>query len=400
MPGKRPGLIGVQEKRHMQRFMQAVETEKPPPLSQRRYGSGWQKKPRDAERAIKVAAVAFKRWAAKHAIPIRAVAEALGISERTLSAWEHSWEHNRLKALPRGRRTQPVPIERRNEVIAGFSLMGPHVGANIIKALDPELPERLVEDLVRRLKHLYSQTHVVEYAKLHWRKAGTVWAIDHATPPAPIEGCYAQVLSVRDLAAQTPLAWTPVPDASALHVRLVLEALMAEHGVPLLLKKDNGSALNDAALNRLLDQKGVVGLLSPRATPQYNGSCEAGIGSLKHRTSYEAARNGRAGRWTMDDCETARLQAYRTARPWGVNGPTPEQAWLKREPSSPELRQRFQKAVPYFWEEERRTRGHLPGIDLPWNIQASMKRVAIRRALVALRLLKVRKGRITLPFSI
>jgi hypothetical protein len=38
------------------------------------------------------------------------------------------------------------------------------------------------------------------------------------------------------------LAWTPVPDGSALRFRLVLETLIAEHGAPLILKKDNGSA--------------------------------------------------------------------------------------------------------------------------------------------------------------
>ena len=151
---------------------------------------------------------------------------------------------------------------------------------------------------------------------------------------------------------------------------------------------------------RLLARNDVIGLLSPRATPSYNGSCEAGNGSMQTRTSYEAARNGRPGRWSADDCETARLQAYQTARPWGVTGPTPEQVWLKREPIAVELRQRFQKAVPYFLEDERRTRGYLPGIELPRNVHASIRRVAIRRALVALRLLEVRKGRITLPFSL
>lgn len=43
--------------------------------------------------------------------------------------------------------------------------------------------------------------------------------------------------------------------------------------VLLLLKKDNGSALNDEAVNSLLARNGIVSLLSFPATPSYNGAC-------------------------------------------------------------------------------------------------------------------------------
>ena len=101
---------------------------------------------------------------------------------------------------------------------------------------------------------------------------------------------------------------------------------------------------------------------------------------MKVRTSYEAARNGRPARWSVDDCEAARLQAWQTARPWGVTGPTPEQVWSQCEPITPELRQRFLQAVPYWIQEERHTRGYLPGIALAPNVEVSINRVAIRRA--------------------
>jgi transposase InsO family protein len=250
---------------------------------------------------------------------------------------------------------------------------------------------------------------------LHWLKPGTAWAIDHCTPPAPVEGTFSQILSVRDLAAQAQLAWTPVPDGSALHVRFVLETLIAEHGAPLLLKKDNGSALNDAGVNRLLAQNGIIGLLSPPATPSYNGGCEAGNGSLRTRTSYEAARHGRAGRWTCDDCEAARLQAFRTARPWGAGtdnnfrlfgnwlsvpaGKGATQAWSKREPITAELRQQFQNAVAFYQEHERKKKAFLPGIELEPGVRASINRAAVRRALQACRLLDVRRGELSLPIT-
>ena len=147
-----------------------------------------------------------------------------------------------------------------------------------------------------------------------------------------------------------------------------------------------------------LGVNGIIGLLSPRHTPSYNGSCEAGNGSLKLRTSYEAARQERPCRWTINDCEAARLQALQTARPWGVRGPTPEEAWSRREPVTPELRRRFQQAIVFFEEEERKQRGYLPGIELAPDVRAAINRVAIRRALVAHRLLEIRRGLIALPF--
>ena len=388
-----------QEERHMQRAAQALEAKKTPTEAQRKYGPGWQAKRRRAARAIRIAVVAFLRWAAKHNIPLAEVAKALGISERTLSSWENGWQCNRLCAVPRGRKTERSPVERRNEVIALFRLMGPHIGAPILGTFFPEMPRRELEDLVRRLKFLYGQQHRIQFFTLRWLKPGTAWAIDHSQPPAPIEGTFSRILSIRDLAAQGQLAWTPVPDESALHVRLVLETLIAEHGPPLLLKKDNGSALNDDCINRLLARDGIIGLLSPPATPSYNGACEAGNGSMKVRTSYEAARNGRPARWSVDDCEAARLQAWQTARPWGVTGPTPEQAWLKREPITDELRQRFQNAVAFFQEDERKKKGYLPGIELAPDVRAAINRVGIRRALEACRLLELRRGRIALPFS-
>jgi hypothetical protein len=397
--GETSKVFERQAKRHMQRVAQAIEAKKTPTEAQRRYGSRWQSKRRQAERAIRIATVAFRRWAAQHNIPMAEVAKALDIPERTLSSWENDWQHNHLCAAPRGRKTERTPVERRNEVIAIFRLMGPHVGAPILGTFFPEMPRRELEDLVRRLKFLHGQQRRIQFFTLRWLKPGTAWAIDHSQPPAPIEGTFRQILSIRDLAAQAQLAWTPVLDGSALHVRLVLETLIAEHGAPLLLKKDNGSALNDEDVNRLLACNGIIGLLSPRVTPSYNGACEAGNGSMKVRTSYEAARNGRPTRWSVDDCEAARLQALRTARPWGVTGPTPEQVWSQREPITAELRQRFLKAVPYWTQEERNIRGYLPGIVLASNVEASINRVGIRRALVACRLLEVRRGRIALPFS-
>src|SRR5262249_5982351 len=144
---------------------------------------------------------------------------------------------------------------------------------------------------------------------LHWRKAGTVWAIDFAEPPLPVDGRFAYLLAVRDLASGAQLLWMPMADQTAGTAIARLEALFREHGAPLVLKSDNGSAFIAEDLATLLAQWQVWHLRSPREWPEYNGACEAGIGSMKTRTHHEATRRGMPGQWSSDDVEAARLQA-------------------------------------------------------------------------------------------
>jgi hypothetical protein len=90
----------------------------------------------------------------------------------------------------------------------------------------------------------------------------------------------------------------------------------------------------------------VVNLLfSPLRVPQYNGSIEAGIGSLKTRTKRFATRAGHPGYWTSDDVAAARSEANAMARPRGETGPTPDELWQTRRPLTDYERCLFQEAV-------------------------------------------------------
>jgi hypothetical protein len=123
--------------------------------------------------------------------------------------------------------------------------------------------------------------------------------------------------------------------------------------------------------------------------PRYNGSCEAGIGSLKGRTHHESARHGRPGEWTCEDTEAARLQANETARPWGSNGPTPAQAWAARQPLEHGTRRTFAAAVRRGQRAARRRQGHPPAGALGRTAEAAVSRVALREALVECGLLRI-----------
>src|SRR5207253_1281188 len=106
------------------------------------------------------------------------------------------------------------------------------------------------------------------------------------------------LLAVRDLASGYQLCWLPVTAAASAITCAALARLFAAHGMPLVLKADNGPPFRADQTKRFLQQAGVHFLFSPPHWPGYNGAIEAAIGSLKTRTERHAADHDHAGRWT------------------------------------------------------------------------------------------------------
>jgi transposase InsO family protein len=358
-----------------------------------------QRERREAEREIRVGALVFTRWSRWLGVTRAAAAERLGLSARTLRNWELGWKRDRLRLKSRGRPVQRSGRELRNLVIAMFRLMGPGVGLPTLAGLFPELGRRELEELQRRYREVHLQRSSMLVHVLRWQRAGVVWAMDHLEPPTPVDGIYGEILVVRDLASGEQLMSLPVATASGRSTRDGLESLFHEHGPPLVIKSDNGPALTAREVRQTLADYGVRVLLSPPGTPSYNGSCEAGIGSLRTRAHHESARHDRPGEWTCDDVEGARLMANQTARPWGAGQPTPEAAWTTRIPLSLRERIEFAKAVENCQNEAREQRGCTQGDDLDSRTQASIDRVAISRALIASGYLELRRRRIRPPIK-
>ena len=221
--------------------------------------------------------------------------------------------------------------------------------------------------------------------------------MDHAHPPAPIEGQYDRLLLVRDLPSSAQLDALPVADESSEHVTAALEADFRTCGAPLVLKEDNGSALRAETVKALCERYGVLMLFSPPRLPSYNGACEAGVGSIKTRSHHEAARHARPGLWTSNDVEAGRLEANETARPWGPMGPTPQEVWEKRPPITDLERRMFLTSYKAYAWAERERQGVDPNAVLDHFQQARIDRAAITRALVEHGYLEFRRRRVTPP---
>ncbi|VAX07762.1 hypothetical protein MNBD_ALPHA03-430, partial [hydrothermal vent metagenome] len=174
-----------------------------------------------------------------------------------------------------------------------------------------------------------------------------------------------------------------------------LATLFKWYGPPLVIKSDNGSGFKSDKMKEYLEKQNVLQLFSPRGTPSYNGSVEAGVGSLKTRAVFEAARNDRPGLWVCDDIEAARCQMNLTKKIDSVKQPTPNELWKTRLRLSEKERELFNQLYRELETAERKEQGYIPNIDLNHWDQSKLDRVAISKALIELNYLFVRRRRIT-----
>jgi hypothetical protein len=356
---------------------------------------GWtcQRPRRQVEAAVRDRLAALGVWARQQGWHVPVVAARLRVSERSL----RRWSARQRGVVARGRPVIRPPLAVRQEVLVQLAESGPGVSVARLRAAFPHVARAELVDLRGRYRRLCRQRGRGRMARLTWTQAGVVWAADFAWPPEWIEGRYARLLSVRDLASGMQLAWRPVSGESAAETCLVLTGLFQEHGAPLVLKMDNGPAFRSGELERTLSPYGVVVLYSPAYMPSYNGSAEAGVGAMKGRTQMQAWRRGVSGCWTWEDMEAARQEANAACVGRRESSPTRAQAWASRPRLGEEARVGLWAEV--LRQQSKRSSAAaevLEGSDVdkgcPW-------RVVLRRALVTLGYLVLLWRRIPLPIK-
>jgi transposase-like protein len=370
----------------------------PIPLPCRR-GPVCQRDRRHAEHQARRVILDFRNQMAQQGVTCSDAARSLGLVPRTLRHWNRRFHDDRLKPRARGRPTRRSPRSLRNQVAGFLSGTGPHIGMPTLRAEFPSMPRSEVKDILRRFRRVWQYQNQRLIHRLRWHHPGTIWAVDHVQPERPIDGKYPYAISIRDLASHYQLAWRPVPDVGAESTIAVLASLFWEHGPPLVLKSDNGSAFIAGDTGDLLATWGILHLRNPRATPQYNGSCEAAGGSHKNITEDQAALAAHPGRWTSEDLQRARMIRNRLGRPWGHRGPTPEEVWQRRKPITPPQRSQLQTTVDRYRQEERTQKGIPDEAVLGNAAQASVDRVAISRALKQHGYLSVTRRLVTPPIK-
>jgi len=356
----------------------------PPRL--RGYGPQWQGGRRELEKDIREDAVKYQEKAREAGLDRRETAGTLLLSPGTLKSWvkanpgaDHEW-------IARGRKTHPSALEKREEVFQALKDQGRETGVVRLQGQFAIMPRREVVDL----KRLWLEANPEIIHILKWTMVGSVWGVDHANPPYGLQGPCEALWAVRDLASHNELVWTPVLDKTARGVRYRLEHRFEKYGAPLAVKMDNGALAEDEWLTRLFERYGVVRLLSPAYTPEYNGAIEASIRWMKVRTGHQAELRGSPEVWSREDCEAARRLSNETSRPWGASRPTAQEAWDSRTSISPELRELFLSTLS---EQRLIAYAEIAAIENPLDrrVQAKIERQAVTCTLVVCGLLIIRR---------
>ena len=348
-------------------------------------GPASQQERRAKEHLVRRSARGFARWVEQHfETTTEGAASAVGIARSTLGRWQE-----RAAARPRGRPAVRVDRLTRREILTVIRAEGA-IGVPALQARFPGVARRELEHIRRRCtwaQRLFAPKSLC----LSWTMAGSVWAMDHSKAPAPIDGEFRDFLAVRDLSSHEQLEALPTLNVGATEVVQTLARLFRVHGAPLVIKIDNGSGFIAIEVELLCASEGVLILRSPPYTPSYNGSVEAGNGSMKTRAERRAAAQGRPGCWTTDDLEHARLQANATALPHGPRGPTPDEAWASRKPITPELRAAMHERYRFHVAALAAEMGIAKEVSPSKADLARIDRAAIASALADLDLLNYRR---------
>jgi transposase InsO family protein len=362
--------------------------------SRRAQGVARQAPRREAEAAVRNHAAELSDQLLEGGSRLPQVAERLQVPKRTLTRWRSQRRYPH-PVLPRGRPCKESPPAKRRAVLQLLHEEGAHLGLPTLRSKFPGMPRGELQELQAGYRQYFRATHRRDVARLAWHDPGTVWATDHVVPPEPIDGADRAMLAARDLASGMQVAWQPLPNQSEPAATATLESLFQEHGPPLVLKSDNGSAFQSDAFQAMLLRYGVAWLPSPPRMPRYNGGCEAGNGSLRKRTEHFARR---AGRWTSGCLQAACRQANELLRPHGHLGPTHRECWSTRQPIDPQVRERFVAAVERHRQEILRERQNTFQSENK-NHQRQVQRQAVLRALLELDLLTITRRSIPLPIN-
>ncbi len=363
-------------------------------------GFNAQRDRRELERDLRCRVIDFAASTRQqHGWSIPDIAIELHMAPRTLRQWVADFQQatiTRPEPLPLGRPAIRSPRDDRQAVLAVLDELGPATGLPTLQDAFPHMPRAELNNMLIRYRIVWRKRHPHAPHTLTWTTPGSVWTIDFSEAPAPVDGIFPYLCAVRDLASHQQLLWTPVASMNAANAIVELSVLVARHGAPLVLKSDNGSAFIAEEFQNFLARTGIFGLYSPPRTPRYNGSIEAGIGSLKTRTDRHAHSQGRPTDWTADDLAFAQAEANATARPQGPRGPTPDDLWNQRKPVADSQRTTFAATI----ERHRRdiqTREGYPMNGTPTSAKERlMDRDAIRRALVEHDLLLFSRRRLPL----
>lgn len=156
----------------------------------------------------------------------------------------------------------------------------PGVGA-LTEKYGGGISRRNLQALVACGREIQAQQKADATVHVDWRWPGLIWSIDTTEDRDRETGSKFYIHTVQDLGSRYKFKTLSGTDATGEAIAKLLDRLFAEHGAPLVCKRDLGSNLCCSAVDDVFTHYGVIPLDSPPQCPRYNGGIEHAQGEIQ-----------------------------------------------------------------------------------------------------------------------
>ena len=215
--------------------------------------------------------------------PYQRLCESVGLPYASFRRWKHRLACGQPAfSQPGPRKVAPLNLEELRAALCHLKhgcQRSRGVG-RLYRQYHDQISRRDLQALTDTVRREMAQQRQAELRHITWQIPGLVWSLDDAEL-ARFPGHPLHLHQVQDLASR--YKFTPWVGERVLGetVAVHLEQLFLRHGPPLVLKRDNGSNLNQQAVDEVLARYLVMPLNSPPYYPPYNGGMECAVRELK-----------------------------------------------------------------------------------------------------------------------
>ena len=198
-----------------------------------------------------------------------------------------------MRMRPGPKKVMPLKLEELRGAVDGLDhgdQRSRGTGA-LYRQYQAQLSRRELAALITTARRALVAQRQAACCHIAWHMPGVVWSLDD-TELARVNGHCLCLHQVQDLASRYKCRPWVGEQILGETVAARLEQLFVEHGPPLVLKRDNGGNLNQAAVDVILARYWVMPLNSPRQYPPYNGGMERAIREVKAPLRAQLHRNG------------------------------------------------------------------------------------------------------------
>lgn len=215
--------------------------------------------------------------------PYQRLCRFLGVPYGTFRRWKQRLERGEsVRFRPGPKKLVPLSLEELRGEVAGLHHgheRSRGVGA-LYRRYHTQVSRRELDTLTATARQALARQRQADRCRITWHVPGLVWALDD-TALARGTSHLLRLHQVQDLASRYKFPPWVGEHIVGEAVARRLEQLFVQHGPPLVLKRDNGSNLNQHAVDALLARYLVVPLNSPPQYPPYNGGMERAVRELK-----------------------------------------------------------------------------------------------------------------------